>query len=229
MKPNPKRRLVAAFRPQLAAAVVSLLVLSGCAIGADDSPRDIDRSTDQDPTPAVDAGGAAAIGAGRIFLLAPEVTGLPTRLEAVARDVPEDVDAVLEALFAGPNAAELTSQVRTALPAKLKLEDSLLRAGGVLAIDLSAELLTLSGDGLVAALAQIVFTVSGLSAVDSVKITVDNNDVQWPSSSGELTASPLTIYDYPGWDPSSQPAFPGIPGKVTGIDGKDSTAGTDAT
>lgn len=193
-----------------AACVLAALALSGCAIGADDGPRDIDRSLADQAAPQA-AAGAAATGSGRIFLLAPEVPGLPSRLAAVARDVTDDANAVLTTLFAGPNVIERANQLRTALPEGIRLLDVLQRAGGVLAVDVSGEILSLSGDGLIAALAQIVFTASAITGVDSVQLTVNGSAVQWPASNGELTTRPLTVYDYPGWDPSSQPAYPGIP------------------
>ena len=198
------------FRRVLAGAVAAL-VLTGCAIGADDAPRDIDRSLADDSPQGASNGGAAATGSGRIFLLAPEVPGLPTRLSAVARDAQDDATAVIATLLAGPNALERASQLRTALPEGLRLIDVLQRAGGVLAVDVSPEILSLSGDGLIAALAQLVFTVSGITGVESLQLTVNGGAIQWPASNGELTARPLTVYDYPGWEPSSQPAYPGVP------------------
>jgi len=194
------------------AACLAGAALVGCAIGADDAPRDIEQgNVDIDDRVVTQNQGAAATGSGRIFLLAPEVPGLPTRLAAVARDAPDDAAAVLNTLLAGPNTIERDSQLRTALPDGLRLQDVIQRAGGVLAVDVSTEILTLSGDGLVAALAQIVFTVSGISGVESLQLSVDGSSIQWPASNGELTSRPLTVYDYPGWEPSSQPAYPGMP------------------
>lgn len=193
------------------ALATAMALLNGCAVGADGSPRDIDRSlADESQTPTANQG-AAATGSGRVFLLAPEVPGLPTRLASVARDVQDDTSAALAALLAGPNAIERANQLRTALPEGLRVLDVLQRAGGVLAVDVSSEILTLSGDGLIAALAQIVFTASNSTGVESLQLTVAGRVVQWPASNGELTSRPLTVYDYPGWDPSSQPAYPGIP------------------
>jgi len=199
------------WRRALTAGAVLSMLAAGCAIGADDAPRDIDRGVADVNGPQIANQGAAATGSGRIFLLAPEVPGLPTRLESVARNAQGDARAVLAALLAGPNAIERATQLRTALPAGLRVIDVILRAGGVLAVDISPELLTLSGDGLIAALAQLVFTVSAIPGIDSLQLTVNGETVQWPSSNGELTSRPLTVYDYPGWDPSSQPAYPGMP------------------
>ena len=191
-------------------ATVLTVVLGACGIDPDDSPRDIDPG-DVDIGEVSSGSGAAAIGSGRVFLLAPDVPGVPERLVAVARDVDDDPSTVLATLLAGPNQEELADQLRTALPVGLQTNHVLLRAGGVLAVDVSAEILTLSGDALVAALAQLVHTAAALSSVDSVLLTVEGRTTPWPSATGELTSTALTIYDYPGWDPSTQPAYPGMP------------------
>jgi spore germination protein GerM len=192
------------------ASVLCAGLLAGCAIGPDDQPRDITRSaTPEQASPAAVA--AAASGAGRIFLLAPDVPGLPTRLQAVARDVPDDGRAVLQALLAGPNVGELADQLHTALPASLQLRSVGVGAGGVLVVDLASGIEALSGDVLIAAVAQIVYTSSELPGVDAVSITVNGAPAKWPAGNGELQSAPLTTYDYPGWDPSSQPPYPGIP------------------
>jgi hypothetical protein len=188
-----------------------MLSLTACSIGSDQSPRDIDRLAAGDQIPPSPRGGAAAIGSGRIFLLAPDVPGLPTRLHAVARDVPDDAAEVMQALFDGPNTAESANQYRTALPTGIRLLSVGLRAGGVLSLDISDEIQALSGEVLIAAIAQLMYTASGLNGVKSVSITVDGAVTRWPAANGELQSAPLTVYDYPGWDTSSQPAYPGTP------------------
>jgi len=96
------------------------------------------------------------------------------------------------------------------LPGGLQLL-SATRRGGELRVDVSSELGELSGEALVAAVAQLVFTASELDGVQSVKILIDGADQQWPAGNGELQSLPLTIYDYPGLVLSSQPAYPAIP------------------
>ena len=120
---------------------------------------------------------------------------------------------LLTALFAGPNVVELDSQFRTALPAGVQLL-STTRRGGVLRVDVSKEMGQLSGEVLVAAVAQIVFTASEVDGVESVNILINGADQQWPSGNGELQSAPLTVYDYPGLVQSSQPAYPAIPTPV---------------
>lgn len=191
-------------------AAMAALLLGSCAIGPDERPRDIDPGN-VDIDEAVAGTGAEATGSGRIFLLAPDVPGVPDRLQAVARDVSDDPAVVVAALFSGPNEDELDDQLRTALPSGLAANQVVLRAGGVLAVDLSDAILSISGDVLIAALAQLVHTSAALPSVDAVLLTVDGASTLWPSATGELTSAALTVYDYPGWDPSSQPAYPGTP------------------
>lgn len=194
----------------LGGAALAAVTLVACGISTDESPRDIDPGA-VDIEVAVAGTGGEATGSGRIFLLAPDVPGVPDRLQAVARDVPDDAEVVLATLFSGPNADELDDQLRTALPSGLTANQVILRAGGVLVVDLSSEILTLSGDVLIAALAQLVHTAAALPGVGSVLLTVEGASSLWPSATGELTSSALTVYDYPGWDPSTQPAYPGTP------------------
>ena len=101
-------------------------------------------------------------------------------------------------------------QFRTAVPADTELLDVRLR-GGVLLIDVSKGLLELSGEVLVAAVAQIVFTGAEVESVRSVSISVDGQPQLWPAGNGDLQSDPLTIYDYPGLVPSAQPEYPAIP------------------
>lgn len=194
----------------IASIVVASSVVTACGIGNDDTPRDIPE-VDQLPLGVGgDSNAGATTGTARVYLLAPEVDGQTSTLEAVARDVDETPSQVLAALLAGPNAGELDLQYRTALPVDLRVLSATSR-GGVLVIDVSRELLQLSGEVLVSAVAQLVFTGSEVPGVQSVKILVEGADQQWPAGNGEVQSTPLTVYDYPGLVPSAQPAYPAIP------------------
>jgi hypothetical protein len=200
------RRLVA-----LGSSLVAVVTLGGCAIGPDDGPRDIDPEILEELPLTPSGGGAEATGTGRIYLVAPDPSGSDTVLEAVARDVGSDPRSHLDALLRGPNTDELADQFRSALPPELRLLDVRRRGGGVLLVDVSDEITQLSGDELIAAVAQIVFTSNALPDVQAVELTVNGASAQWPAGNGELRAEPLTVYDYPGIEPSTQPAFPGLP------------------
>lgn len=200
-------------RTALAALVVTL-VAAGCSVSADDAPRDIEQAAsdlDQGTSPSAQA----AEGSGRIYLTATTGAGQATTLRSVSRDVGEDdidavIDAVVDALLAGPNATELAQGYRSALPAGLEVT-SRQRRGTLVALDLSSQIQDLSGNALIVALAQIVYTLSEVSGVDRVLLTVDGVQPQWPDGRGQLRSDPLTVYDYPGLEPSAQPAYPAVP------------------
>jgi spore germination protein GerM len=195
---------------QLVAPVLAGLLFAGCGISTDDNPRNIPAVDQEQLGVAADRSAGAATGTARVYLLAPEAAGQSQVLQAVARDVDETATELLTALFAGPNADEMESQFRTALPAGIQLL-SASRRGAVLRVDISKDLLQLSGQVLMAAVAQIVFTASELDGVQSVKILIEGADQQWPAGNGELQSDPLTVYDFPGLVQSSQPAYPAIP------------------
>ncbi|MGB8860495.1 MAG: GerMN domain-containing protein [Ilumatobacteraceae bacterium] len=192
------------------AVVLIALAATACGISTDESPRNIPAIDQEQLGIAADRAAGAATGTSRVYLLAPEAAGQSQVLQAVARDVDETATALLTELFAGPNAAEVDNQYRTALPAGVQLL-STGRRGSVLRVDVSKELGQLSGQVLVAAVAQIVFTASELDGVQSVKILIEGADQQWPAGNGELQNAPLTVYDFPGLVQSSQPAYPAIP------------------
>lgn len=190
--------------------IFAAVALTSCGIATDDGPRDIPVADQVELGVGTDNAAGAATGTARVYFLSPEVTGQSALLASVARDVAETPTALLTALLAGPNEAEQSNQFRTAVPVGTELLDAR-RQGFVLRVDLSAEVLELSGQVLITAIAQIVFTAAELDGVRGVKILVAGADQQWPRGSGQLTSTPLTIYDYPGLVPSSQPDYPAIP------------------
>lgn len=203
---TPKHR-----RPGIVALAVAIAAIaSGCGIASDDGPRDIPAADQVELGVGGDSNAGAATGTARVYFLSPEVVGQAALLESVARDVAETPTALLQALLAGPNQTEQANQFRTALPVGTQLLDAR-RQGFILRVDLSADVLELSGAVLITAVAQIVYTASEIDSVRGVTIMVAGADQQWPVGSGELTSTPLTVYDYPGLVPSSQPDFPAFP------------------
>lgn len=192
------------------AAAVAALALAGCSIGPDSAPRDIPVLQQDELLASSDRAAGAATGTARIFLLSPESGGQATTIVAVPRDVDETPIALLRALLAGPNDDELDAQFRTAIPTDVEVRSALVR-GGTLIVDMSPGLLQLAGDGLIDAIAQVVFTASELSGVRAVKILIDGSDQQWPTGTGVFQAAPLTVYDYPGLLDSAQPDHPAVP------------------
>ena len=183
---------------------------TSCSIDAEGTPRDIPKRDQGDLRADFDQPAGAAIGSGRIYLLSPEVIGQPRTLQSVARDVGNTPDGAMKALFEGPNTAELQDLLRSAIPPGTRVLD-VSRNGGVLTVNLSNELQQLTGEALIAGVAEIVLTGTEITGVSSVSIEIDGVPQQWPAGSNELQSRPLTRYDFPGRVLSSQPAFPSVP------------------
>ena len=201
------RRLRNAALSVLIASAVA--VAGGCAVSPDEAPRDIEQAA-ADVAQNASPSAQVAEGTGRIYLTATSGAGQAASLRSVSRDVGDDLDALLSALLAGPNTNEFADGYRSALPAGLTI-NARQRRGDLITLDLSDEMQDLSGDALVLGLAQIVYTVSELTGVERVLITVDGTQTQWPDGTGQLQSDALTVYDYPGLEPSTQPAYPAVP------------------
>ncbi len=195
------RRLLALVLAGLAVA------LTACGVTTDDGPRDVPDSEQLDLGTPSDAG--AAIGASRIYLIGPDSSGQGSLLQPVARAATSPTD-LMEALLSGANANELEQQYRSAVPVGTVLRSATV-ANATLRVDLSDEILQLSGGDLVDALAQIVFTGTELPGVAQVRVLVNGADQQWPVGDGTLKSDSLDVYDYPGRVASAQPPYPAIP------------------
>jgi len=192
---------------RIAVALVATGTLAGCGISADESPRDIPPAQQVDLGVGGDTEAGETTGQARIYLLAP---GDGNQLSPVARDIAEAPDPLLRELLAGANTVELEKQYRSAIPSGTQLLSTRLQ-GNTLRVDLSDELLQLTGSDLVAALAQIVFTASEVPGVSRVVVLVDGAAQQWPAADGALQQQALTVYDYPGMVASAQPDYPAFP------------------
>lgn len=194
------------FMASLVATLMATLVTSSCGLGADDAPRFI---ADNDQRPLIDASpGLVSAGTGRVYLERTDETGRPL-LVAVARQITSDPVAVVNALLVGPTEDEQQQGVGTAIPPGTTLSSARFTATDMVRVDLSNDILESTGDDLVTALAQVVFSLGELSGVERIDITVDGRAQDWPRGDGSFTSEPLTVYDYPGRAASSQPAFPG--------------------
>ena len=189
--------------PLLAAGVLAAGVSVGCGVQPDARPREVPVELQLGRDAVASAG--AASGDSRIYLVGP---GDDRLLRSVARD-PETGQSMIDVLLAGPNDAEVG--YASAIPAGLQLNARPRQLGTKLVVDVTPELLALSGSGLVQALAQIVYTANELDGVRSVEIKVDGETQAWPTADLDTTSEPLTVYDYPGLVRSAQPDYPSLP------------------
>lgn len=188
------------------ALVLAASLLAGCGLSPDAAPRDLP-ADERTIVPTQVATGGQAEGPDRIFLGAP---GDERLLRSVPRDAVSRED-LINILFAGPNEDELEQHYTTFLPADLELLDTF-RQGTILFVDVSEEIRELTGQPLSQALAQIVYTATELVGIERIQLTVNGSPEMWPRPVGGNTASTLSIYDYPGFAQSSQPAVPALPG-----------------
>lgn len=193
----------------VAALALTIVVAAGCTIGPDALPRDVSA---EDRTLLVTGGAEPAETAGdaRIYLVAPAESGQQRQLRSAPRDVVANPEALLGVLFNGPNQSELDARLVSAIPADTVLR-STRTVGETLFVDVSPELLELTGDALTLAVAQIVFTASEIPGIQTVRLRVEGEDQSWPRGDGQPRSGSLRTFDFPGLVESTQPAYPGLP------------------
>lgn len=191
------------------ALLMAAVATGGCTIGPEATPRDV---PSEERTLLVAGGSEAAETAGdaRIYLVAPAETGQQRQLRSVPRDVTPGPDALLGVLFGGPNQSELDARLVSAIPNDAVLL-STRTVGETLFVDVSEELLELTGEALTLAVAQIVFTAAEITGIQTVRLRVEGEDQSWPRGDGQPRSGSLRIYDFPGLVESAQPAYPGLP------------------
>lgn len=116
------------------------------------------------------------------------------------RGVPREVEdrsptAVLEALLA-TEAAAVPTGFSSAIPAGTELLDDPEIEDGVLTVDLSEEFTSVEGERSIAAVAQIVYTATGLSSVDAVAFRVEGEPVSVSDEDGAQQSDPVDRLDY---------------------------------
>lgn len=123
-------------------------------------------------------------------------------LVAVPRAVgagPVTVDAVVQALIAGPSNEEAAGGLHSAVGPSTRVRRAVVE-GGIARIDLSSPFAQARSEDQVVAVAQFVYTVTGLADVEAVSITVDGEPIEVPTPDGGLKSGPLRRSDLPGLD-----------------------------
>ena len=198
------------FSNIVAFGIVACLV--GCGLQPDTSPRDIPPADRPSPRDLTAVSGPTAGQQAKIFMLV-MVGDEPTPvLASVHRELEATTNARMTALLEGPTADEQTTgRLHSSIPPETRLLQADVRASGLALIDLSAEFLAVDDQILTEALAQIVFTVTELTGVSRVRVLVDGEPLESPRRDGTRTTGPLTTFDFPELNPSSQPEYPAIP------------------
>ncbi len=190
------------------AFLVAVVGLVGCAIQVDESARPIPER-DRGQFGVQEAGDAAA-GTSRIFLLAPATGDQDASLRSVRRNVPDNPEDIFNSLIAGPNDSEREAGLSSFLPDDIQLESARLR-GRTLTINVNDVFDGLTPDALRVAVAQLVATANEIDTVEQLRLQINGENQVWPLGDGQNTDRLLSIYDYPGFVESSQPAYPSVP------------------
>jgi spore germination protein GerM len=168
-------------------------------------------SSSDRPTTEVATAAPAPVGGAsspRVYFL----TGLGTqgkeRLQEVGRDVAPEPRAVLAALLKGLTPDDRDHRLQTAIPAGTKLIDTNLQPDGTLEVNVDSAFFGAKGESQTTAVAQIVYTATALSDVKRVQLLVENQPKDWSRGDGVVVSTPLTRFDYPELNPSSQPDYP---------------------
>lgn len=191
---------VAPHRSATAALVgiVAVLSISACSVSSDREPRDVldgERPSVANTTvPVSPKTGTGSI----VYFLGPAGLSDASPLIGVGRAAEVDPVALFTTLFEGPSAQEQQSLgVRTAVPVGTHLLSAALGAQGTLTLDVSAEFLGNAGDVLLDAVVQIVYTAAQLDGERRVRLLVEGEPQDWPTSAGTTTRDPLSVYDFP--------------------------------
>lgn len=180
--------------------LVALVVLAACGVPEDGQPRAIPGSvpfqlldpTLESTTTTTPQGNTTT----RVTIYLTDAQGrlVDTRREVTA---PATVEKVIEALLGGPmedEADDLSTQI-TQGTQLLGVEGPV---DGLVTIDLSRQLLDITGRPQILALAQVVYTVTNLQPVDRVLFEFEGQRTEVPNVNGELTPSPVGRLSYRG-------------------------------
>jgi len=192
--PDSRRRSV--WRVLLA-VVSGAAVLAACSLNTDSEPRDV--LDEEEPTIVnTTAGPSPEPGTGStVYFLGPDDGAGRSLLVAVSRAPATTAADLLTVLLEGPTAPEQQELgVRTAIPAGTRVLSAAVDGQGTLTLDLSTEFLANAGDVLLDAVAQVVFTASETTGVRRVRLLVEGEAQDWPTSTGSAMREPLSIYDF---------------------------------
>lgn len=199
------------------ALLIAVLALAACGIPTDSRPRDVgDNERLELADQKAPAQAASPVGP-KVYFLSQAPSG-QDRLQPAGRNVSSTPTAVLTELFNGLTKDEQqTRRWRTSIPADTKLMSALEEVDGTLLVDLNQAIFQATGDNQINALAQIVFTATGIDGVQRVKILVEGQPQGWLRGDGAATSvgEPLTQYAYPELNPTSQPDYPPAPSPTT--------------
>lgn len=186
-------------------ALVLAVLGSACGIQPDTSPRSL--AADEVPYGLLDEGPPIPSPSTSV----PEVDRvnvavyflLGERLQPAARALPDPPSAarVLNTLLSGPTDEEAVSGLRTAINPTTQATVSR-PANDIVAVDLTPDFTAVPGLEQRLAIAQIVFTATGVDGVSAVSFSIGGAPIGIPLPDGTVTAEPVTRDAFPNLAPS---------------------------
>ena len=180
-----------AVRQKLALAAFALAaaaLVAACGISLDSEPRLLEE-TEIPPellAPTTSTSGSSTEMSRTFLVYFVEGDG---ELVPRGRDLslPATVDKLLNALFVGPSDSETELGLTSALPAGTQILGTALSAPSVLELNLAEGTLEqIEGEFQRLAIAQIVFTVTELDIVDSLRVRIEGAPRTLPTDEGDL-------------------------------------------
>ena len=181
------------MRGRCAAAVVAVLLATGCGVPQDDRPRALTQQEVPFAAPT-DSPPAESVGDREIALGFVRDGSVVVTSRTV--EEPRTTEEVLELLFSGPSADENAEGLSSLLPSTLTVEDvEMVDRTAVVTLDGpdDSEVLRLQP----LAYAQIVATLTPARAT-GVRFRLDGTDLRVPREDNSLTDQPLARRDYAG-------------------------------
>ena len=186
-------------------AVVVALAVAACGVQSDRQPRALrpaevpfDLLAPATSVASADIGQGAG---GTVWFV--DNDGRLARGARRAMDPPVTAAGIIAALLDGVTEAEADAGLRSNIVAGTELLGVQGPDDGLVTVDLSSDFLTVSREAQRLALAQVVFTVTGLSNVDRVLFEFDGERAEVPGRGDELTNAPLTRADFAQFDPTA--------------------------
>ena len=195
------------------ALVLGVAVAVGaCGIPNDGKPRDVSEGERLEISDPKAPAQAASLNGPKVYFLSQAPNG-QDRLQPAGRNVDDTPTAVLTELLNGLTKEEQLERWRTSIPADTKLRSVVQDPDGTLVVDLDQTFFQVTGEAQIKAVAQIVFTATALDGVQRVKILVESQPQGWLRGDGtaQVVGDPLTQYNYPELNPTSQPDYPPAP------------------
>lgn len=205
-----------AHRVAIGLVLGAAMSISGCVVPDDADPRAIDpssvpfsllgTSTTASTQPQEPSVRQAAV---PVYLVDNDTNQLVEVIRTVP--APASVEEAMAELLSGPSGEELSSGLTSAIARGTDLLGVDGPRDGVVTVNLSDDLSSISGQGQRLALAQVVFTVTALPAVQGVLFAFEGELSEVPNGEGQSTAEPLDRADFATFDPNAPAPAPLTP------------------